>query len=112
MAGSLIDPRPRVTKVQALGGWLGRNGAAILISLLSAGFTGWYAWDNHKIRIENQQASAKQADDTRRAREAAEKSARAAESFAETMKQSAKATSDGVEFQKENVAAMRQLVRT
>jgi hypothetical protein len=52
---------------------------AILISFLCAAFTGWYAWDTHEMRLDAQRAAMTQAEESKQARAAAERSAQAAE---------------------------------
>ena len=99
----LLPLYPRRSPLSRFLRWLSRNGAAISISLMSAAFTGWQAYEAHQARFdaknavaqanrEAKEASDKQMEDVRAARRAAEDSARAAQELAEGMNRSARAT--------------------
>jgi hypothetical protein len=82
---------------------------AILASVAAAGFTGWYAWDTHGMRLDAQDAAKKQAQDVKLAREAAERSANAAVLLGEGMKKSANAAQQSAELAGKTVAVMQNI---
>jgi hypothetical protein len=98
----ILDVRYKRTKWQRFARWLGRNGAAVSIALMSAGFTAWQAYEARSARIDSRTAAKeakleatknadRQADEVRQARTAAEDSADAAKKLASGMERSAKA---------------------
>jgi hypothetical protein len=69
--------------------------AALLVALAAAGFTGWYAWDTHQMRLDARRAAEEQSADTRHSRVASERSAEAAERSAKAAEEALRHALEG-----------------